>query len=107
MPSPTPTPTPSLVPTDGLTAWLMADAGVVKDGSDYVSLWQDQSGQGNDFSQSTSGSQPQWISTSFTIGGGLHFDGVDDVLVLSGVELGVNDFTIFAVARPYGNIGYA
>ncbi len=44
-------------PQTGLDVWLQANQGVVG-GTDGVSLWQDQSGNGNDFSVITPGSDP-------------------------------------------------
>jgi len=41
--------------------WLKADVGITKDENDYVSVWSDQSGNGNDATQSIGSSQPLWI----------------------------------------------
>jgi len=51
------------VPTDiaGCQLWLKADAGITKDGSNYVSRWADQSGNGNDAVQATGSAQPMWV----------------------------------------------
>lgn len=64
----------------GCVLWLRADLGVTKDGSDKVSQWDDQSGNGNSFS-ATGTSRPTWQAT----GGGyavpvLQFDGINDGL---------------------------
>lgn len=42
----------------GCVLWLRADMGITKDGSDRVSVWADQSGNGHDFAQSTGTAQP-------------------------------------------------
>jgi hypothetical protein len=46
-------PTP---PAASLVAWWKADAGVTKDGSNHVSVWADQSGNGHDWGTPTGGS---------------------------------------------------
>jgi hypothetical protein len=51
------------VPTDiaGCQLWLKADAGITKDGSNYVSAWLDQSGNNNHAVQATGSAQPLWV----------------------------------------------
>lgn len=51
----------------GLEAWYRADLGITKDGSDKVSQWDDQSGNGNHLSQAVGSAQPTW--TAGAIGG--------------------------------------
>src|SRR5581483_5512798 len=47
------------IPTSGLQLWLKADAGITSNGnSGKVSYWADQSGNGNDATQSDSALQP-------------------------------------------------
>ena len=50
----------SLPSPSTLLGWWKADAGVTKDGSDKVSQWADQSGNGYDFTQATGARQPTW-----------------------------------------------
>lgn len=45
---------------DGLTVWLEADRGVVRDSSGNVSGWRDQSGRGNHAVQGTAGARPTY-----------------------------------------------
>ena len=45
-------------PFDGMALWLRADAGVVKNGNDKVSQWQDQSGNGHHLYQNTEALKP-------------------------------------------------
>jgi hypothetical protein len=52
------------VPVPGLALWLKADAGITFSSGSSVQTWQDQSGNGNDASQSNGGSQPQLVSTA-------------------------------------------
>ena len=51
---------------------------VTSDG--FVETWYDQSGNGNDATQATAGSQPKIVDTGSLVTGGLLFDGSDDVL---------------------------
>lgn len=44
----------------GLLGWWKADTGITKDGSDFVSQWDDQSGNGKHLTQATSGNRPTW-----------------------------------------------
>lgn len=79
--------------TSGLICWLNADVGVYQDtaGStpvtsdgQAVSLWKDQSGQGNHFLQSTNANKPLWYSSSsiHSLAGknAIRFDGVASYL---------------------------
>lgn len=63
----------------GLWQWLKADAGITKDGSNFVSAWADQSGNGRNMTQSTVGIKPKWTAASSFDGllPCLDFDGDD------------------------------
>jgi hypothetical protein len=69
------------IPTAGLMGWWKADVGVTKDGSNKVSAWADQSGNGRNFTQPTTGNQPLWQASiknalpgiQFNAGQGLQF----------------------------------
>ncbi|MES2371048.1 MAG: gliding motility-associated C-terminal domain-containing protein [Bacteroidota bacterium] len=81
----------------GARAWLRAD-----DGVSTGATWQDQSGNGNNATQGTAGSQPATVSGSAANGinynPGLNFDGTDDAMDFAG-NLGVtgsNPFTLFS-----------
>lgn len=50
------------VPTAGLSAWLKADQGVVRNASDQVTLWADQSGVGNN---ATPGNSPTLVQNAW------------------------------------------
>jgi hypothetical protein len=71
------------VPTAGLQLWLKADEGVTLNGS-TVSIWIDQSGNGNDAVQSNSDRQPMFVDNELNNKPVLHFDGVNDRLALIG-----------------------
>lgn len=60
--------------------WLKADAGVTKNGSDLVELWEDQSGSGNHVEQTTEANRPTWIDDLANGLPGIDFDGVDNFL---------------------------
>lgn len=84
----------------GLTVWLKADAGITKDGSNLVSDWTDQSGNGNNFSQSTAGNKPVYTASAQNSLPTIVFDGSNDYLTTAAsVTLGT--YTLFAVvSRP-------
>src|SRR5262249_40272752 len=46
----------------GLKLWLKGDAGVITDSNTNISTWQDQSGNGNDATQTDSSSRPQYVT---------------------------------------------
>ena len=85
------------VPTANLSCWLRADAGVTMNGSNYVSTWADQSGNGNNATQSTPSQQPLWESSVLNGYPILHFDGVQSVLQMTNDGVLDNPFTVFAV----------
>lgn len=53
----------------GCKLWLDATKGVTKDGSNLVSQWNDQSGNGNHATQGTGANQPTWTAASSGING--------------------------------------
>jgi hypothetical protein len=55
----------------------------------FVETWYDQSGNGNDATQSVAASQPKIVDAGSLVSGGLDFDGVDDLLELSGSGLDI------------------
>ena len=94
----------SLPVSADLQLWLTTDVGIIVDASGNVETWVDQSGQGNDFTQSTAGARPTLIT-----GGGpggvdvIHFDGLDDMLanlaqLVAGTSVTV--FSVMAVREP-------
>ena len=76
----------------GLRVRLRADLGITKDGSDLVSAWADQSGNGLNFTQATGGHQPLWLATSGTGQPIVRFDGSTD---------NINTGTISSQAAPH------
>lgn len=68
-------------PTDltGIRLWLRGDLGVTDDGGGDASAWADQSGNGNDFQQTTDADRPAIKAASANLGGqdALGFDGTE------------------------------
>ncbi len=70
----------------------------------FVETWYDQSGNGNDATQSVSGSQPKIVDAGVLVSGGVDFDGVNDVLNTSLIPpstatlIGVSNWDIEDVA---------
>jgi len=89
------------IPSNGLLLWLDAadESTITKDGGDFVSLWEDKSGNGNDASQSNASYKPKWYSTLFNGKPCLDFDGTNDWLDLTGMTNSASDYTVFLVLR--------
>jgi phage gp36-like protein len=104
-PIPTATPTSS-PPISGYNAWLRADVGTVLDASNKILTWQDQSGNGNHFSQPNPDQRPTIDATGLANQAAIRFDGVDDGLW--GVEtmnIG-RPSTVFVVYERLSGDGY-
>lgn len=90
---------------DDLKVWLRADVGVVTSGSE-VTTWQDQSGNGNDFTGTAgSGNRPTFISSSVPLGNqpSIDFAGNGDHFLDDDGETnylnGMTEFTLFLVYK--------
>lgn len=83
----------------GMQLWLKADAGVTKDGSNKVSAWADQSGNGGNATESTSSIQPTWVTSGLNGQPVLHFDGTDELDGQAGFNSATSDTTIFVVSK--------
>ncbi|MEQ8525855.1 DUF2341 domain-containing protein [Gracilimonas sp.] len=89
---------------NGLEVWLRADAGIVTSGSEVVT-WQDQSGNGNDYTGTAdAGTRPTFVSSSSLLnnqpsinfaGNGDHFADTDGENYINGST----EFTIFLVLK--------
>lgn len=89
-------------PTTGLQIWLKSNAGITKDGSNYVGTWADQSGGGRNVTQSTQNYKPLWVNNVVNGYPVIRFAGNDDVLkTASGVRPinGTTAFTTFTVNK--------
>ena len=65
---------PPVLDDTNTVLWVASDENVTKDGSDFVSVWGDKSGQDNDLLQAVGASQPLWSTD------GILFDGTDDFM---------------------------
>jgi len=87
---------------DGLQFWLKADAGVTVAGG-KVTEWKDQSGKGNDTSQTDAASQPTLAAAAVNGKPAIHFDDTDAPQFLVAPDSPsltlAGDITTFFVAR--------
>ena len=91
------------IPVTGLRIWLKADAGVIKDGSNQTSSWNDQSGNGFNVAQGNASLQPLFVDGAVNGKPVIRCDGGDDYLQTAGpVNLfnGTGIITFFAVVKP-------
>ena len=87
----------------GLRLWLRGDGGVISGSTGAVSLWEDQSGHGNDAVQSTGTSQPSLQTNQLNRLPVLRFDGTNDYLsVARAATIEPSTITIAAVAKHTG-----
>lgn len=82
---------------NGLALWLRADAGVTYDGSNNVSAWADQSGNGKN-ATATGTQRPLYVSSDINGMPVISFDGVDDRLIGPNV-ISSTPCTIIIVAK--------
>ncbi len=113
-------PTPLTIPdqntvdpthVSGLIFWLKAESGTMyTDGSktttatsgDSVQVWEDNSGSGNDASQSSAGLQPTYVQNYFNGRDALVFDGTEDMFInaITGMFTGSDTpFNVFALIK--------
>lgn len=88
------------VPTDiaGCQLWLKADAGITKDGSNYVSQWADQSGNDNHAVQATGSAQPLWVDGQANSLPCIEFDGGGKHLKISSLSM-LPPISLYVVLR--------
>jgi len=93
------------LPQDGMVLWLDAGEGTTH-GSE-VSEWKDQSVNGNDAEQASIANQPTYITNGPNNLPAVHFDGVDDHLIIDDLLAGgESGRTIFIVAKSdTSNVG--
>jgi hypothetical protein len=101
----TPPPTPTTLPTNlpkGMILWLANDAGVITTGT-AVSLWQDQSGSGNDAVQPSAASQPTVVAGN-NGQNALRFDGKANFMSIPSLPIsGLTGMTVFFVTANTQN----
>ncbi len=99
------------VPTDlpecGL--WLHGAAGLVTNASGYVSLWQDQSGNGHDAYQNDTSKQPKWAANACNGVPGIRFEASGAKDGLHGTWSAPNNvpYSVFVAGIHQGVNGYA
>jgi hypothetical protein len=88
----------AFLPTDidGCVLWLRADLGITEAGSG-VSVWADQSGNGNDFAQATDGNRPAYQGTTAALNNQASLDFVAGTKVLARADIAgaLDDSTFF------------
>lgn len=81
-------------------------ATVIRDGSNFVSAWNDKSGAGRHMVQATQANKPLFLATGLGGLGALQFDGTDDFMTFSDQTLAYisgRSFTVFYVASKPAN----
>jgi hypothetical protein len=90
------------MPFDSLALWLRADLGVLTNTSGQISVWADQSGGGNNASQTTTNAQPVWVSTALNGCPVVHFNGAHSFLSLPNFLEGAASAEAFVVLKVTG-----
>ena len=81
-------------------------ATVIRDGSNFVSAWNDKSGAQRNMVQATQANKPLFLTTGLGGLGALQFDGTDDFMTFSDQTLAYiagRSFTVFYVASKPAN----
>ena len=63
----------------------------------FVETWYDQSGNGNDATQSVAGSQPKIVDAGVLVSGGIYFDGSPSAMDIDGLVLESTEYYMTAV----------
>jgi len=87
---------------DEISLWLRPDEGVTTGSNGAVSTWADQSGNGNDATQTNSGERPAYGSTAINGIDVVTFDGTDDFLRSNVASLPNSTNTLLSVANAGG-----
>ncbi|TVP76768.1 MAG: hypothetical protein EA353_11590 [Puniceicoccaceae bacterium] len=90
--------TPNPAEIDGLVLWMRASSVAGVNGT-AVSVWQDESGRGNDATQATAGLQPTLLSQALNGRAALSFDrtATQQLLLPTGEFDGLDDFSDFSM----------
>ena len=88
------------VPLGSLSLWLKADAGLVQGSTNTpVDLWADQSGNGNNASQTAVANQPSWIPGTINGLPVVRFNGSNSFVNLPGFLTGMPQAEVFVVLK--------
>lgn len=93
------------MPVKNLKLWLKSDDGIVKDVNNYVSTWEDQSGNGKHAAQTISASKPLWVNNAVNGHPVIRCDGIDDYLSSSLTGLSTQ-YSIFFTLKPKRTVDY-
>src|SRR5687768_16455501 len=99
---------PITPPANNLALWVRADAGVTADASGAVSLWEDQSPNGFDATQTDPAAMPVLVTNAVNAKPVLRFDGGADFLDVAsaaGLDI-IGDIASFAVIRVDDYVNY-
>lgn len=89
----------------GAALLLESDAGITTDGSNRVTGWLDQSGNGHHASQAVEGGRPLLVNNVLNGLPALRFDGSTDFLGVAGQVITSQQFSIFAVVNDTETTG--
>lgn len=87
--------------TSGLVMHLEADSITGVSDGEPIATWSDESGAGNDATQTNAAEQPVYVAANpgFKGHATVRFDGTDDYMELPSTTCNVGSFTMFAVAK--------
>jgi len=87
---------PAILKDGNTVAWYDSSniATVIKDGSNFVSRWNDKLGSGHDLIQATGASQPLWGASGIT------FDGINDYLKTTSFTFNQPEFMYLVLKMP-------
>lgn len=89
----------------GCVLWIYSDAGILKDESNRVQIFGDQSGNGYDFSELTDDYKPIYVSNQINGYPAIRFDGINDKMIEVSGNLAIamngpnNPLTVFMVVK--------
>lgn len=86
-------------PFVGLSTWLRADTGVVKDGNNAISNWSDSTGNGNNATQNSTSVQPLYVGSVINGKPIVRFDGIGTSLNFPNFASGFGAGEAFVVLK--------
>jgi probable HAF family extracellular repeat protein len=89
----------------GARLWLHAAAGLTTNASGQISVWADQSGNGNNATQNTANNQPLWVANAINGRPVVRFDGVNDSFALPNFLAGtVTQAEVYVVVKATADV---
>ena len=89
----------------GCVLWLDAGQGITKDSGDYVSVWADQSGKGNNAAQPTGANQPLWENNVINGKPAIKFDSLKSLIGTTISGLNSSSFDLFIITKGLKQTG--